>query len=94
LAIGPSASEERFNRPGAQGGRCAICRRPGRVLQAALHRAGRRVVRTEGHKGSDGESITTRSPWRNGRPFGLVGVWENWKKPAFAISRPTRVARN
>jgi len=93
LAIGPSARKAAPGRSTPTTRRGAICRRPGRVLQAALHRAGRRVVRMEGHKGSEAKASRRDRHEGTADPFGR-GSGRTEKKPAFAISRLTRVARN
>jgi hypothetical protein len=51
---------------------------PGCLSQAALHRAGGRVLRVESDQVSEGKAIAMK----DGKPFGIGGVWDNWKDPA------------
>jgi putative SOS response-associated peptidase YedK len=42
--------------------------------------AGGRVIRVESYQGAEGEAAAIAM--KDGKPFGIGGIWENWKDPA------------
>lgn len=54
---------------------------PGCVRATALHRAGRRLFRVEGHQGPKAKQPFAIA-MKDGSPFGIAGLWENWKGPS------------
>jgi len=54
---------------------------PGSLPQAPVHRAGGRVFEWKAIKGQ-----RAKQPYaiamKDGQPFGIGGIWENWKEPA------------
>ena len=54
---------------------------PRSLPQAPLHRAGGRFLRVEGDQGPEGQAAVAIA-MKDGAPFGLAGIWENWKEPA------------
>ena len=42
-----------------------------------MHPAGRRVLRMEGNRGQAAYAIAMKDR----TPFGIAGLWENWKAP-------------
>jgi SOS response associated peptidase (SRAP) len=53
---------------------------PGRLSSAALYTPGRWLLRVESDQGA-----RAKQPYaiamKDGRPFGIGGLWENWKDP-------------
>jgi hypothetical protein len=50
-------------------------------IAASLHGARGRLLRVEGDEGAEGEAAL-RNRYEGGAPFGIAGIWENWKEPA------------
>jgi hypothetical protein len=48
---------------------------------AALHRAGGRALRVEGDQRAEGEQPYAIA-MKDGKLFGIGGIWENWRDPA------------
>jgi SOS response associated peptidase (SRAP) len=78
LVPGPGGGTKAHRRPVRDGVRAADV--PRSVPEASLHRAGRWFLRVESDQRAEGEAAPCdRNQGR--RPFGIAGIWENWKDP-------------